>query len=219
MTSISESTRSLHSALRRLYTYGPHIQLAALTTALLETAILWQALPQKLLLSAILCHLCLSSVYIYLVRSARQGSSLKVSKSWRPLLFLSLLQALCWGSTILLITNGTLLLYAIHALFLYGICILFTLYLAAIATMAYCFLAISLTPMLYTLFFKAPAYMAPLARCLLALTILLAGIIYFYSRALMVPSTKTSTSSAPAQAQKRAAEIHRTKDIAHTGPQ
>ncbi len=184
MTSISESTRFLHSALKRLYPYGPHIQVAALTTALLESAILGKSLSTALLLSALLCHLCLSSFYIYLVRYARRGSSWKVSRSWRPLLFISLLQALCWGSSILLIKNGTLLLYAIHALFLYGICVLFTIYLAAIPAMAYCFLTISLVPMLYTLFFKAPASIIPLAHSLLALTLLLGGSIFFYSRAL-----------------------------------
>jgi PAS domain S-box-containing protein len=184
MTSISDSTRFTHSALRKLYSYGPHIQLAALTTALLETAILWEEWPKEPILSTLLCHLCLSSWYIYLVRHARKGSSLKISKSWRPLLFISLLQALCWGSSILLIKNDTLLIYAIHTLFLYGICVLFTIYLAAIPIISYCFLTISLTPMLYTLFFKAPASMAPLAHCLLALTMLLGGIIYFYSRAL-----------------------------------
>ncbi|MBU0664855.1 MAG: PAS domain S-box protein [Proteobacteria bacterium] len=184
MTPISASTRSLHNALRGLYQYGSHIQLAALAAVFTETTILWKILPKSLLFSGILCYVCLSSFYISVIIYARRGSTLKISKTYRLLFLISLLLALCWGSSVLLITNGTLLLYAIHTLFLFCVCALFSSYLAAIPTMAYCFLSIGLTPMLYILFFKAPDYMAPFAHSLLALTCLQGGFIYFYSRAL-----------------------------------
>ncbi|MBU4395400.1 MAG: PAS domain S-box protein, partial [Proteobacteria bacterium] len=184
MPPISGSTRFLHNALRGLYLYGPHIQLTALAAVFMETTIFWKTLPKALLLSGILCYTCLSFLYIFLIVHAHRGSTLKISKTYRLLLFICLLLALCWGSSSLLITNGTLLLYAIHTLFLFCICTLFSTYLAAIPIIAYCFLAIGLIPMLYILVFKAPAYTNPLAFCLLALTFLQGGFIYFYSRTL-----------------------------------
>ncbi|MCX5871383.1 MAG: ATP-binding protein [Deltaproteobacteria bacterium] len=181
------STRFLYSTIRSLYSYGPHIQLAAFMAALLEMTILWKAFPKPLLLSGLFCHFCLTSCYIFLVTKARKsskGSLLKVSKTYRRLLFIYLWQALCWGGTVLFIENGTPLLYAIHALFLYSACALLTALLATIPTTAYCFLTISLAPTLYTIFFKTPADTRPLAYCLLVLTILLAIGIYFRSKAL-----------------------------------
>ncbi len=187
MTSDSGSTRFLYNTIRSLYSYGPHIQLTAFMAALLEMAILWKAFPKPLLLSGLFCHFGLTSCYIFLVTKARKsskGSLLKVSKTYRRLLFIYLWQALCWGVTVLFIGNGTLLLYAIHTLFLFSVCTLLTIHLATVPTTAYCFFTISLAPMLYTFFFKTPAYMRPLAYCLLMLTILLAIVIYFRSRAL-----------------------------------
>lgn len=100
------------------------------------------------------------------------------------MLLIILLQALCWGSSVFLINNGTFLLYAIHTLFLYSTCVLFTIYLASLPAMAYCFLTISLAPMLYILFFTAPAHLNPFALCLLALTLLLGITIRFRSKAI-----------------------------------
>ncbi len=194
MPPISGSTRFLHNALRGLYLYGPQIQLTALTAVFMETTILWKTLPKTLLFSGILCYTCLSFLYIFLIAYARRGLTLKISKTYRLLLLISLLLALCWGSSVLLIKNSTLLFYAIHALFLFCACALFSSYLAAIPTMAYCFLSIGLIPMLYILFFKAPAsYMTPLAHSLLALTFLQGSFIYFYSRALRTATHKLRT--------------------------
>jgi len=183
----SGSTRFFYSTIRSLYSYGPHIQLAAFLAALLEMTILWRALPKPLLLSGLFCHFCLTSYYIFLVTKARKsskGSLLKVSKTYRRLLFIYLWQALYWGGTVLFIENGTLLSYAIHTLFLYSTCALLSTHLATVPKTAYCFFTISLAPALYTFFFNTPAHMRPLAYCLLVLTILLAIVIYFRSRAL-----------------------------------
>ncbi|MFH2124757.1 MAG: ATP-binding protein [Pseudomonadota bacterium] len=210
MPSISGPTRSLHTALQSLYLYGPHIQLAALAAVFMETAILWETLPKTLLLPGILGYTCLFFLYIFLIAYARQGATLKISRTYRLLLLTSLLQALCWGSSILLIIHESLLPYAIHSLFLFCICALFSFYLAAIPIMAYCFLAISLLPMLYTLAFKAPADMTTLAFCLLALTFLQGSFIFFYSRTLRTATdrcltkhkTRPKSDSYPATAQK-----------------
>ena len=187
MTPNSGSTRFIYHTIRSLYSYGPHIQIAAFTAALVEMAILWGAFPKPLLFSGLFYSFCLTTCYLFLAtktRKSSKGSILKVSKTYRPLLFIYLLQALCWGATVLYIKDGNLLPYTIHALFLYSTCTLLTTHLATIPIMAYCFFTISLAPMLYTVFFKAPADMSPLAYCLLVLTILLALVIYFRSRIL-----------------------------------
>ena len=183
MTPISESTRHLHRALHTLYPYGPHIQLTALAAALLATTILWQSYPKGFLVPGLLSYLGLSSVYIFLVARAQKKSPPRVSRTWRLMFLIILLQAFCWGGSIFLITDGTPG-YAVHTLFLYGICALFTVYLAPVPTMAFCFLTISLAPTLYVLFFRAPAALTPLAHCLLALTLLLGITIRVYSQRL-----------------------------------
>jgi PAS domain S-box-containing protein len=188
MTPYSGSTRFRYNTLRNLYSYGPHIQLATFTLAILEIAILWKAFPTPLLLTGLVCHFCLTSYYIFLVKKAHKSnkrSIVKVSKTYLRLLLIYLLQALYWGgATVVFIENGTPLLYTIHALFLYCTCALLTAHLATIPTTAYCFVTISLAPMLYTFFFMAPDHMRPIAYCLLVLTILLAVVIYFRSKAL-----------------------------------
>ncbi|MBW6520277.1 MAG: PAS domain S-box protein [Desulfoarculaceae bacterium] len=100
------------------------------------------------------------------------------------MLLIILLQALCWGGSVFLVNNGTLLVYTIHTLFLYSTCVLFTISLASVPTMAYCFLTISLGPMLFVLFFLAPVDITPLTYCLLVLTILLGVTIRFHSMTL-----------------------------------
>ena len=202
MTPSPGFSRFTYNTIRSLYPYGPQIQVAALAAALLETTILWQQLSLHLLLSWICCQFLITFFYIFLItlaRKSRQSSqpgksgddsslvksaSLKVSSSYRLLFVIYLLQALSWGGSILFIGKSTLLIYAIHTMFLYGICVLFTTHLAAIPTAAYCFFVLTLSPLLYTLFFKAPAYMAPFAHCLLAFTALLAYLIYLQSKAL-----------------------------------
>ncbi|MEK6201156.1 MAG: ATP-binding protein [Desulfobulbaceae bacterium] len=109
---------------------------------------------------------------------------MRVNKTCRLMLGIVLLQAFWWGGSIFLINNGTLLLYALHTLCLYSSCVLFTLYLASLPAMAYAFLTISLAPMVYILFSRAPADMHPLAPCLSALMFLLGITIHFRSKAL-----------------------------------
>lgn len=184
MSSISESARFFHRSLARLYRYGLHVQLTALMAAFLETVILWTKAPKALLLISIICHLLLSSFFIGFLLHARRKSPIKINKTYRPLLFISLLQGLWWGVSSLLITDGTVATCTIHVLFLYGIAILYTLYLAPLPATAYSFLVISLTPMLVTFFLKAPAGMIPLAHSLLALTTLLGVGIFFYARTI-----------------------------------
>ncbi|MDP3694672.1 MAG: hypothetical protein Q8R42_01000, partial [Desulfocapsaceae bacterium] len=187
MTPDSGSTRFFHSALRSLYSHGPHIQLAVFTIALLETTTLWTTLSKPLLLSGLCCYFCLTCWYIFLVtktRKSSKGSPLKISKTYRLLLFIYLWQALYWGGTALFIKDGTLLLYATHALFLYSACALLTTHLAAMPIMAYSLSAISLAPTLHVFFFKTPADMRPFSYYLPALTILLIISIFFRSKAL-----------------------------------
>jgi PAS domain S-box-containing protein len=184
MIPISGSSGFFQNDLRALYLYGPHILLAALAAVFMDTIILWEALPKTLLLFGIVSYSGLSCYAFFLIAYAGQGPTLKISKTCRLLCLLSLLLALCWGSSVLLITNGTLLVYAIHSLFLFCICALFSTYLAALPVMAYCILAIGLAPILFILFFKAPADMSPLAYSLLGLTLLQVSFICFYSRTL-----------------------------------
>jgi PAS domain S-box-containing protein len=187
MTPDSGSTRFFHSALHSLYSHGPHIQLAVFTIAILETATLWTTPSKPLLLSGLFCNFCLTSWYILLVTRAQKSSkclTLKVSKTYRFLLFIYTGQAFYWGGTALFIENGTPLLYATHAFFLYSACTLLTTHLATVPIMAYGLSAISLVPTLHAFFFKAPAEMKPFAYCLIALTILLVTAIYFRAKAL-----------------------------------
>jgi PAS domain S-box-containing protein len=187
MTPDSGSPRFLYNTLRGLYLYGPHIQLAVFIIALLETTILWKTLPKPLILSGICCHLCLTSWYLFLITKARKsntGSIVKVSKTYRPLFFIYLGQALYWGGAIFFIKNGPLPIYTVHALFLYSACTLLTLHLATVPRMAYCFSAISLTPTLYAFFSNGDPEMRPLAYRLLILAILLTVTTYFRSKAL-----------------------------------
>jgi PAS domain S-box-containing protein len=183
MTPISASSRRLYTSLRSLYPYGPHVQLAALAAALLESAIVWRELPGGILFWGMVSYSCLSSGYLLLIAYAQSRPTLKVNKTCRLMLGILLLQAFWWGSSIFLIKNGTLPLYALHTLFLYSSSVLFTIYLASLPPMAYAFLTISLAPMLYILFSKAPADMQPLALCLLSLTFLLGITIRFRSKA------------------------------------
>jgi PAS domain S-box-containing protein len=147
--------------------------LTAVAAALLEATILWQSYPKGILLSGLAGYLCLSSVYIFSAVHAQKSSPARVSRICRLMPPIILLQALCWGGSTFLITNDTPLVYAIHTLFLYSITALFTIYLAPVPAMAFCFLTISLAPILYILFFKSPDSLLPLAHGLLALTILL----------------------------------------------
>jgi hypothetical protein len=158
MTLASGSSGFFQNDLRALYLYGPHILLAAVAAAFMDTAILWETLLKTLLLFGIVCYSGLSFYALFLIARAGHVPTLKIRKTYHRLLLLpSLLRALCWGSSALLITNGTLLVYARHSLFLFCICALFSIYLAALPIMAYCFLAIGLAPILFILFFKAPA--------------------------------------------------------------
>jgi hypothetical protein len=196
MTPVSGSSDFFQNDLRALYLYGPHILLAAVAAAFMDTAILWETLPKTLLLFGIVCYSGLSFYALFLIARAGHVPTLKIRKTCRLLLLLSLLLALCWGSCVLLITNGTLLVYARHSLFLFCICGLFSIYLAALPIMAYCFLAIGLAPILFILFFKAPACMNTLAYSLRALT-LLQVIIFFYSKTLRTSTRRCHHTQLP----------------------
>ncbi len=204
MTQSPASNRFTCNAIRSLYPYSLHIHLTAFAAAMLEMTILWQELPLRLLLAWTFCQIVILSFCFFvitricesnqssqprefgIVRNLATSSPLKVRSTYRLLLISFLLQALCWGGSVVFVGQSTLLVYAIHTMFLYGVCVLFVTHLAAIPTAAYCFLTLTLSPLLYTLFFKAPAVMTPFAYCLLALTALLVGLVSLRSKVIHV---------------------------------
>ncbi len=183
MPSFSPRTKSLHRSLAQLFDFGLHFQITGLSVALLEALLLRDMLSPSILIPGILSSIILSVISVVLIIRARRPPSLKMRKSWRPLIFLLLLQALYWGSSaFLLTTNASLSLLSIHALFLLTAGILFSLYLASLPTLAYGSLAIIMIPFLSILFFTSPAALDHLAPGFFVLTGMLGGSIFFSSR-------------------------------------
>lgn len=169
------------------------------STILIETALLWEHLQHRLLLSMLLGHFILSGGAILYIHTTRQDSINSHTQPSKPLQTILLLLALQWGCFICFFPLSDLQSLTVHTLFLAAVLFFFLLYLNTLPLMAITAFTLLVTPILFILFSEHSSSYSPLARGVLSFSFL-TGIFFYNSRQIFTPAgpqSRTSAKSSP----------------------